>query len=615
MPPKLSSPRVARRKRRVLLGALLIAQATGIAAANQISPACPISRAQTWTSTEMWVWTQTCHGKKADLNLHFGRPLRPTEQDGWTAERQISASFLESLSLRETFRPLSKKAIIIIGAWLTEPVDLSDSKLDIVLRLEHSRFDESVMLAGLINPRTVALVGSVFRKDLNLNGVRTGSLLLRNIYVEGDVDLVGVHVDGHLELDASRFEGRVDISNAVINGFLGMREGVYEGFVSLSLADISGQATLSGSRFIENLYMDSIRVGNSLLLHGGEARSVLLRGAHVGFRMDMRFTKFEGGSWSSMTIGNALELDGVCVSDLLVMKNTEVGGSLTMEMADIDGRGVIMASMSVGGDIDISGAKFEVSPDFSFSKVASNFNLSGAELPGIDMGGVTVKNELRMISREYGTPIWSPGSVVDLRNTRVGALLDHVDAWPECLSCLNLSGFAFDNSIGLDQTAPKSLLERESRWLVEWLERDAEYTPQSYAQLASVLKDIGEHEKASDVLFAGKERERRLSRGTRWVRLSLWRIFVGFGHRYSYALVWIVVLVGLGVAVLRLSGQHDQHQISLGTFYSLDLLLPIVELRKRHYGIDLTGVARHYFYFHQVMGYVLASVVIAGLGG
>ena len=48
---------------------------------------------------------------------------------------------------------------------------------------------------------------------------------------------------------------------------------------------------------------------------------------------------------------------------------------------------------------------------------------------------------------------------------------------------------------------------------------------------------------------------------------------------------------------------------------SLDTLLPIFQLRKEHYDIDLEGFARYWFYGHKLMGYVLASFLIAGLAG
>ena len=49
--------------------------------------------------------------------------------------------------------------------------------------------------------------------------------------------------------------------------------------------------------------------------------------------------------------------------------------------------------------------------------------------------------------------------------------------------------------------------------------------------------------------------------------------------------------------------------------YSLDQLLPIINLSKHHDDIRLGLGARYYFYFHMITGYVLASFLIAGLAG
>jgi len=61
--------------------------------------------------------------------------------------------------------------------------------------------------------------------------------------------------------------------------------------------------------------------------------------------------------------------------------------------------------------------------------------------------------------------------------------------------------------------------------------------------------------------------------------------------------------------------QDGKPPMRLGFFYSLDMMLPVIHLRQRHYDVDLHGIVRYYFYFHQVMGYVLASFLIAGLSG
>jgi hypothetical protein len=45
------------------------------------------------------------------------------------------------------------------------------------------------------------------------------------------------------------------------------------------------------------------------------------------------------------------------------------------------------------------------------------------------------------------------------------------------------------------------------------------------------------------------------------------------------------------------------------------MLLPIIRLREKNYDIDIDGPPQFYSYFHKIMGYILASFLIAGLAG
>lgn len=78
---------------------------------------------------------------------------------------------------------------------------------------------------------------------------------------------------------------------------------------------------------------------------------------------------------------------------------------------------------------------------------------------------------------------------------------------------------------------------------------------------------------------------------------------------------WIGGFVVSGVTVLRLSAEGQRNRMPYGIAFSLDHLLPIVKLREYHYEVKLKGKARYYFYVHKMVGYVLASFLIAGLSG
>jgi hypothetical protein len=45
------------------------------------------------------------------------------------------------------------------------------------------------------------------------------------------------------------------------------------------------------------------------------------------------------------------------------------------------------------------------------------------------------------------------------------------------------------------------------------------------------------------------------------------------------------------------------------------MLLPIIELHKPHYEMQLEGWVGVYFYAHKVLGYILGLFLIAGLSG
>ena len=218
-------------------------------------------------------------------------------------------------------------------------------------------------------------------------------------------------------------------------------------------------------------------------------------------------------------------------------------------------------------------------------------------------------------------PIWADGATLVLRNTQVGALQDEPEAWPKHL---DLDGFTYERLGGYGADPEAAIGQRGSKWFVDWLARDQPYTPQPYQQAAKVLREMGHPEIADDVLYAGRERERNEAwqRGDypRWFGLSLlsWTIGYGIGLRYFRALYWVVGLVLIATIVLRVTGQDTPRRWGeerIGIWYSFDTLLPIIQLRKAHYDIDLEGFARYWFYFHKLMGYVLASFLIAGLAG
>jgi hypothetical protein len=217
------------------------------------------------------------------------------------------------------------------------------------------------------------------------------------------------------------------------------------------------------------------------------------------------------------------------------------------------------------------------------------------------------------------------------------------------------------------------MLARPLACYIAWLRRDPTSSPQPYEYLAHVFREVGEPEKASDILYAARERRRRqifdhgraerrnwrqwLGIGTyfRWLGMSLlkWTIGYGLGGRYFRVLGWVGGLTVLGTVLLKVYGAQVENSWLPSLFASFDELLPVITLDKAHEtmifgdtsaktaGTTLPPQAQPvpqpppaqvqplpaptasaqpywlviYFYWHKIAGWVLGSFLVAGLAG
>jgi hypothetical protein len=246
----------------------------------------------------------------------------------------------------------------------------------------------------------------------------------------------------------------------------------------------------------------------------------------------------------------------------------------------------------------------------------------------VDLTGTSIGGELRLGSSLHESTKWKPNAIVILTNTDVGALQDTQHAWPDRVM---LDGFTYSHLGGLGSEksgsqvnqnsgnkkdeASKNMIDRDSKWYIAWLDSQGQFSYSPYQELANRFTKLGYQDRAQDILFAARERERKGSGGFYWVWLTLMKVFIGYGHRLYYSLFWIFGLVHLGALVFRSTHEARLHRMPYGIAYSFDMLLPVIKLREKHYSIDLKGPARYYFYVHKLMGYILASFLAAGLSG
>jgi hypothetical protein len=327
---------------------------------------------------------------------------------------------------------------------------------------------------------------------------------------------------------------------------------------------------------------------------------------------------------------------GASFDDRLVLAGAQITGDALVAKSRFLGE-VDLRSLRVSSSLTVGwGAHFERPLQLTFAQIGSNLDLTAGIFESVDLTGSVIGAEIRLASQNESAHmpmVWyAPDKAkLTLRNVRAGALQDLPEAWPDVV---DLEGFTYARLggflLGPDPRAAaaaseraglppqqENIANREVSLFIDWLSKQRSYSPQPYRQLATVLEESGQPDKAKRVLFAGKLREmgNRDFMTAAWLVLQL--IFTGFGFYPWISIFWVAGLVAFGAWLFGRDKAIQARGYGLGEriFYSLDMLLPVIELRYDHYTFDLVSRSKYYLYVHKLMGYVVATFLIAALTG
>jgi hypothetical protein len=295
---------------------------------------------------------------------------------------------------------------------------------------------------------------------------------------------------------------------------------------------------------------------------------------------------------------------------------------------------LVMESLQVGNHLFIGyGAEFMTDKEINlaFADIGGGINLSGGiSIPTVNLTGAKIKGELGLASAENLNPTWRENSKLTLINAKAGALQAYGNSWPDEV---DMTGFTYGRLGGFTAEGEGRLDIGKADWFEKILARQKHFSPQPYQQLGALLQKEGYEERAREILWAGKERQKKetlrpiksLFEGNFFksfrdligrLFMNLEKYFIGYGYYNFFSLIWVAIFTGIGVCVLWWSGEGATHGMRYGIPYSFDMILPIIQLNPEHYKISFDTLSvRWYFYFQQLMGYVLASFLIAGLSG
>ena len=387
----------------------------------------------------------------------------------------------------------------------------------------------------------------------------------------------------------ARFTETINLENAELEHPFGLQDSLLEKDVNLIRVRSKSPMGLARSHVAGTLDMYELELSGDLIIQNANLGYVRLQLAHVGV-LDLSGSKVSGKlDMSGLQVGAGLfmsdkaefadvDLTGVHVSGQLVLNGSKVAGYFNCYGLDVEQQ-VFM------------GAEFDGRVDCVIVKIKGDLYLYGQFKKDVDFSGADIDGGLHLQSAQ-----WADGVTLVLRDAKVlGTIPGLADAWAPKL---DLDGFTYRSAGAADQ-------------FENWFGRLDHYAPQPYEQLASVIQSQGHGALATAIRYSSRERERSEATDGAWVWLTTLKWLIGYGYYPYYAMGWAIGLVIVGALVLCISRDGPPDIIS----YSFDMLLPIIRLRESHYQVDLTTWARYYFYFHKIMGYVLASFLLAGLAG
>lgn len=569
------------------------------------------------------------------------------------------------------FAEATTKAIRLVGCRLPEfdgsrmrtdgGINLIGSTISRVLRLDRAKVTGEVCLRGAAvgsggGEAVVACDGLVVEGPLECNAgfSAQGVMQLRNAIIGGRLDLSesvlsnpgsialragNVRVDGSIDATRIQVEGEFRLIDARVAGWMSLRGARLRnaGGRALAAGGISvegglwchdnllaeGEVRLIGARLGGNL----ILTGATLVNPGGIAlnldRSTLTDIDATGLTVTGGSVRFAGAQTTGQ-IGfmdarldpgpgqDAVNGDDASIGGHLLMHRLHAAGAVSLRTCRIGGRiWLIKAELRNPGNIALRLSRSEVAADLfcGDSTIAGTVKLTGARVGSYAMfngvrlsapGDVAFDAKMLRAATLELRPATAIEGLVDLRQAKVDQYVDDPAMWPEQLA---MDGFSYGS---LEPHLP-------ARDRLRWLERDPQnQLSQQYEQLAANYNALGQGANARTVLYAKERRERadRSALGRTWGVLQ--DVTVAYGYRPWRAVIWMLVLLASGSITFALvpppplvAGQAPHFN---PVIYTLDLLLPVVDLGQKH-AFNPAGAPQWLSYVLIAAGWILATTV------
>ncbi|WP_205514289.1 hypothetical protein [Longitalea arenae] len=468
--------------------------------------------------------------------------------------------------------------------------------------------------ATLENPSGYTLIGdrAVIKGGLYLNEKFTSN---------GKVSLILGQISGGLVCDEAIFvnpgKGVLNAAGISVAGAVIFSRAVVKGTINISFATVGGTidfayATLEcpGGMIFDAQELTT----KSTIFLGKKFKgigSINLIGANIGGALickDSQFMQENGEAFNAtrVNIKHDFIFESSKIEGSLILSNGEIGGDFYMARVCSEGL-TVLTGLKVEGDLNCSGA--------SFKKKDNNDQIGWKGFRTNNIVFVAAGIDVKRTFHWRDIQIASEGMVV-LLNGKVGQLFDDLKSWPSKgkLIIENFSYSSFHNSV-------INIRER-----IEWLRRQEEFSPQPYEQVVKVLRSVG-HDKYARRVARAKQNDLR-KRGKLGIPEKCWNLFldvtIGHGYQVYRILIAAAIITILGTIVFSRANQLGimtpvkETQPGFNAFiYSLDVFLPIVDLKQEVYWLPIHGGSFYmtYYWVHIFLGWLITTLAVVGLTG
>jgi len=477
------------------------------------------------------------------------------------------------------------------GAQVTGSVDLTD--------------------AGITCPGTRGLMAG--------NATIGGRLIGRGLLVEGETLLHDTSIGSRVELRAARLHnpgaaalsaGGITVKGGVFctGGFeahgeirlVGAQLGANLSFREATLANLGGVA----------LNLDRATVGDFDGSGVTCSGSISLVSARIASGVNLARAQLETGAGQP-----ALVADGATIEGELRLQDALVRGEVSVRTSTI-GRRLVLAGARLenpdGIALRLSGTNVAADVFCRDLTALGGLRLSGTRIRGhLDLDHArlihpsgTALDARSLRAGELSLRLAEPATgTVDLSHARIDILRDDPATWA---AVLRLGGLTY---LTLEPQLPAS---QRLRWLAR---HPQGHEPQPYEQLAAHYNDIGRPAEARRVMYARERRQRRTGSALTRTWSLIQDVTVAYGYQPWRAAVWFVLLLAAGTVIFTVSPPPPLQPGAAPHFnsamYTLDLLLPVVDLGQKH-AFNPAGAEQWFSYLLVAAGWVLATTIAAG---